>query len=677
MRANKLKQFACVLTSSLILAACNNNVGGTANTNAVTVKSVASQTTTQSVVVKAAPDASTSPMNYISKSIVDSFAGNFFAFPGNFGFNLLSGWLGGLIFQDDTQQQILDGLKDIQDKLAEMDKKLDKSLNLENDILNLVKNFYNAQMKANFEEVLKEPDATAREVQEQYHLYTQQNIFGASSSNISAKDLDALFDYAASQKARKDDVEEVIGKNNSSILFSRFKAEYIDVNSGGASFFNLLRSRKEMYVAALFNGVPENNFMAKIDYYNQQNMHYQSELAGAYQKLYNIQLAQLAYMYALGINVDLNSLPQLDSKWQGKAGFKEAVKLLNQYYNGEYTQLGENLKAGFAPISNQDLYTRVNNMFATELLDNNTFNTSKPALGQCVVSDMVFDKLDNEHGILRLGAKCIVKENPDKTKTFSSVHQDVPYKFNGSSIHGTTYDHLRFDVNYPKMLVFSNRNKDSFGTDDVKVLTTNNEISDAWSWRDVSNVNRMADSWTDTYQNWISKFYWSAAQVDLADDVSVFSERYLAGYDNLGDDAKRILPGWNYGLSTSGYSSLLQYPGFYGSNKDDSPKGWYAQWHLLSYNGKQALLKVEFLNSSTERQWIGIGCMNTFGDQSCHRDTQDKNTLVWEDGTRLTLTGKMEPIPSISRDNNWKKLSGNWSITGSAPENFEVLPKKD
>jgi hypothetical protein len=97
---------------------------------------------------------------------------------------------------------------------------------------------------------------------------------------------------------------------------------------------------------------------------------------------------------------------------------------------------------------------------------------------------------------------------------------------------------------------------------------------------------------------------------------------------------------------------------------------------ILNPKGKLALLKVEFLNSSTERQWIGIGCMNTFGDQSCHRDPQDRNTLVWDDGTRLTLNGQMQLIPEISQNNNWEKLSGNWSIVGSAPESYEVLPKK-
>lgn len=677
MKTNKLKQFACVLTSSLILAACNNNVGGTANTNAVTVKSVASQTTTQSVVVKAAPGALTSPMNYISKSIVDSFAGNFFAFPGNFGFNLLSGWLGGLIFQDDTQQQILDGLKDIQDKLEEMDKKLDKSLNLENDILNLVKNFYNAQMKANFEEVLKEPDATAREVQEQYHLYTQQNIFGTSSSNISAKDLDALFDYATSQKARKDDIEEVIGKNNSSILFSRFKAKYIDVNSGGASFFNLLKNRKEMYVAALFNGVPENNFMAKIDYYNQQNMHYQSELAGAYQKLYNIQLAQLAYMYALGINVDLNSLPQLDSKWQGKAGFKEAAKLLNQYYNGEYAQLGENLKAGFAPISNQDLYVRVNNMFATELLDNNTFNTSKPALGQCVVSDMVFDKLDNEHGILRLGAKCMVMQNSDKTAKFSTVHQDILYKYAGTKIMGTTYDHLRFDTNYPKMLVYTNRGADSFNSDDLSVFSARNQISTAWNWQDVNNVNIMADSLVSDKLHNIDRFYWAAANVALGGDVSVYPERYLDNRDKISGNDRQILPWKDYGLDKNGYGVTMNFPGSYEKLDDqDIPQSWYAQWHLISYNGKQALLKIEFINSSSSAQWIGIGCLNTDNDQSCKRE--NKNTLVWDDGTRLTLQNdKFFDFSDNEIMYRYKDTPSEWRISGTSNENYEVLPKKD
>lgn len=675
MKTTKLKQLACVLTGSLILVACNNNVGGKASPNAATVKSAASQANIQRAVVKVAPGASTSPTNYISKSIVDSFAGNFFSFPGNFGFNLLSSWLGGLIFQDDTQQQILDGLKDIQDKLAEMDKKLDKSLNLEYDILNLVKNFYNAQMKANFEEILKEPDVTAQKVQQQYYLYTQQNIFGANSSNISANDLDALFDYAVNQKARKDDIEEVIGKNNSSILFSEFKAKYIDVSSGGASFFNLLRSRKEMYVGALFSALPENNFMAKIDYYNQQNMHYQNELSGAYQKLYNIQLAQLAYMYALGINVDLNSLPQLDPKWQGKEGFKEAVKLLNQYYNGEYVQLGENLKAGFAPISNQDLYSRVNNMFGTELLDSNTFNTSKPTLGQCGISEMVFEKLDNDHGILRLSAKCIVKQDSDKATTFSNVHQDVPYKNEGTRITGTVYDHLRFDVNCPKMLVLTNRNKDSFGTNDIKVLTTNNEISNAWNWQDVNNVNEMADSYYTDVDGYNTTFYWSKATVNLADDVSVFSERYLAGYDNLINNAKSAFPDRHYGLDgLSGYSSNIEYPGVQRDTDEDfSPTGWYAQWHLLSYNGKQALLKVEFVNSQTETEWIGIGCMNTFGDQSCHRE--NKNTLVWSDGTKLTLDGYMQPIDDIFL--NYKWWSGAWTITGSAPDNYEVLPKKD
>ena len=44
----------------------------------------------------------------------------------------------------------------------------------------------------------------------------------------------------------------------------------------------------------------------------------------------------------------------------------------------------------------------------------------------------------------------------------------------------------------------------------------------------------------------------------------------------------------------SGYSSNIEYPGVQRRDTDEdfSPTGWYAQWHLLSYNGKRALLKV-------------------------------------------------------------------------------------
>lgn len=681
MKTNKLKQLTCILAGSLILSACNNNVGGSSNSNLDNTQAVVSQVTATSVT----PEAGTKQTNYIRESIIDSFAGNFFAFPGNFGFNLLSGWLSGLIFQDDSQQQIFNGLKDIQNKLVEMDKKLEQSLNLSNDILQMLGEFYHTQIGDNLWQTLQQPQQAANFIQTHYASYTNALVFGVG--DIKADELDTLYEYASEQCEDKQ-IFDVIGarnnlqskqvnsltQNNISRLFNEFVTDYASPIGGGAGeFYNLLKNRKQNYINALFAEVPYGDFMSKIDYYNYQNMLYKNTLTGAYQKLYNMQLAQLAYKYACGADIEINA-PRIDKNWQGKAGFNEAAKALNVQYNKTYQQLEQNLEFGFASITNEDLYVRINNLFNTELLDKNAFSSNKLAAGQCSITGLVFEKLDNGHGILRLTAKCMLEQNSDKTAKFTTVHQDVPYKYEGSRITGTPYNHLRFDANYPSALVFTNRNKDSFNSDDIKVLTTNNEISDAWSWCDVKNLNRIADSWTDTYENWITKFYWSAAQIDLSDDVSIFSERYLAGYNALGDDARRILPPFGYGLDTSGYSSLLQYPGFCGSNPDDSPKGWYAQWHLLSYNGKQALLKVEFLNSSTERQWVGIGCMNTFADQSCHRE--DKNTLVWEDGTKLTLNGQMSPIPSISRNNNWQQVSGKWSITGSAPTNYEVLPKK-
>ncbi len=692
MKTNKLKQISCAIMGSLMLASCDNNVGGTQQANSNLTSPMKTQITQASNPAKVTPETGAKPVNYIRESIIDSFAGNFFAFPGNFAFNLLSSWLGGYIFQDDTQQQVFDTLKDIQNKLLEMDQKLEKSLSISNDTLRVLGEFYHRQMGDNLWETLQQPQQSANFIRARYTDFNKSQAFG--SNDIKADELDKLYNYALSQCGNKQIFDAIgarsekstqalsLSQNNISMLYNDFVSEYASPISGGAGeFYNQLRNRKQNYIDALFTDIPSSDFMSKIDYYNYQNMLYKNTLIGSYQQLYNMQLTQLAYKYACGANIKIVS-PQLNQSWQGKTGFTEAAKALNIEYNQTYQQLQNNLESSFTLIQNQELYSRVNKLFNTELLDNSSFNSNQLTQGQCSLTGLVFEKLDeltsNTHGIARITAKCMLEQNADKTARFSTVKQDVPYRNVGTQITGTPYNHLRFDVNYPKMLVFTNRNKDSFGTDDVKVLTTNNEISNAWSWCDVGNVNRMADSWFDDFPGWNNVlFYWSAAQVDLADDVSIFSERYLAGYDNLIENARWGLPVWGYGLCNSGYSSLIKYPGAKRQSRDNtSPMGWYAQWHLLSYNGKQALLKVEFLNSSTERQWIGIGCMNTFGDQSCHRDPQDRNTLVWDDGTRLTLNGQMQLIPEISQNNNWEKLSGNWSIVGSAPESYEVLPKK-
>ena len=67
MKTTKLKTIRCVPTGSLILVACNNNVGGKASPNAATVKSAASQANIQRAVVKVAREHQLAQRTIISK----------------------------------------------------------------------------------------------------------------------------------------------------------------------------------------------------------------------------------------------------------------------------------------------------------------------------------------------------------------------------------------------------------------------------------------------------------------------------------------------------------------------------------------------------------------------------------------------------------------------------------
>jgi hypothetical protein len=439
---NLFKRKLIVLTiavSAIGLSACNS--GGGANSNASLSNSKISTTTASSRTTLAGvvPE-KTGFINWYNLSVQNSFGAAFLGFPGTWA----AVGLQELIFgaKEDVSVKYM---KEISEKLDQILTKLEKSMNVSAVTLDTISEFYKAYTGNTLTDSFTTVQSSINDVQAKYSEFTKANVFGGDDNSVT--DLNSLYTYAGqhcNDTAVIDAIDVVSSTTGTDsqydvdTMFTTFTTTYSAESTtlGDASAYKKVATAKANYKNAMISTFPKSmDFMPYINRYNYTVKYYGTKLVGSYQKLYNMQLAQLAYHYACNSSIEFSNLGNLSGS--GESGFEQSVTKLDTEYNSQFTNLNNNVNNYFSSISNTELYSMINTqLFSSSkaLLNSTTFNNNVDDAGVCTVSKLKFNQTyasgSSSNGLIDLDAICVKskigKESETKYES-SNFTLEIPY----------------------------------------------------------------------------------------------------------------------------------------------------------------------------------------------------------------------------------------------------------
>lgn len=473
-------------------------------------------------------------------------------------------------------------------------------------------------------------------------------------------------------------------------MFTTFTTTYSAESStlGEASAYKKVATAKTNYKNAMVSTFPKTqDFMSYIRRYNYTVKYYGMNLLASYQKLYNMQLAQLAYHYACNSAIEFSNLGNLSGS--GESGFEQSVTNLNTEYAAKFTNLNSNVNNYFSSISNTEIYTMINTQIFSSskpLLNSTTFNNNVADVGTCTVSQLKFNQTytnsGSSNGIIDLNAICVKSKTGSEAETkyeSTTIYLDIPYHSSeGKKIDRYGLSNIKYESATND---FTNDiNTDFMTSDDMKYIAYENRESYAYGyyWANKESMNIIAPSfyeehntlkqendWEKDFQGFkVSsstdglKFYTNA--YNYIDDLSRAEEEYKISIFNYLPDYTNSdsAPSFNASYISRNYSLLEDKEGF-GKGKQPWEAGFgYEYWTLGSYHGKTFVIKLVFQQvaeylmgagtvvNSRIVQAMGIFCLNNNTD--CTRaddggtdvtngDDLNKTTLTWADGTQVTI----------------------------------------
>lgn len=454
MKLNKLICSLMIIGSASLTACMPSNVGG-ANNASVTSENTYNESNV--VLRNGLPTDGREMVDYVAKGIASAALDLPFG-PLKFISNFAIDGIITAIFGE-QKDQTLETLEQMNKKLDKIYTNLETAIGISETTATTLSQFYASNMMNDWSNGLSKIDNLANDVTSKYSNLATQRVFGSS---ITSEQLEKLYAYAQKQGKSNDTLlalDAIVNYRSSKVgtssdLFNAFSANFKSTGGNGQIMVKLNKG-KESYFRAINNIAAHPDFMAKIHDFNGQILLYQSKIFGSYQKLYNIQLAQLAYRYASGANIQLNNLDLHDVKATGLEGFKQAVLVLNATYNRLFTQLTSEIKTNFSPINDAELYNFINTVFNSErpLLDKNTFvlnsqGTINP--GSCIINNFTFNEVNrssgNNAGVATLGARCVVKYDSQRHEaTYINTSIDIPYVMSGGDIKRYAVSGIYFD----------------------------------------------------------------------------------------------------------------------------------------------------------------------------------------------------------------------------------------
>ncbi len=625
-------------------------------------------------------------VNWILKSNEGAFGMAFAAFPATWAAGVLQNLIFGV--QEDVSIKYM---KEISEKLDQILTKLETSMNISAITLDTISEFYKAYTGNALTDSFTLVQTSINDVQAKYSEFTTANVFGSDSSSVT--DLSSLYAYAG-QHCNDVAIIDAIDVTSSTTgtdsqydvdtMFTTFTTTYSAESTtlGEASAYKKVATAKTNYKNAMVSTFPKSmDFMSYINRYNYTVKYYGMNLVASYQKLYNMQLAQLAYHYACNASIEFSNLGNLSGR--GESGFEQSITELDGKYAAKFTNLNNNVNTYFSSISNTEIYTMINTQIfssSTPLLNSTTFNNNAADAGVCTISKLKFNQTytnsGSSNGIIDLNAICVKSKTGSESAAkyeSTTIYLDVPYH----SADGKTIDRYGIaNIKYESVNNdFTNDIKTGWvSSDDIKNIAFVNQESYAYGfyWANKESMNIIAPSFyvdgdgtkldndfdkqfqgfevssTTNELKFYTDVYLSTDGLSVAEDnynLSIFD--YLPDYTStkLGYDASKII---RY------YTELTDKQGFgkHYANPWDAGFG-FEYWMLGSYHGKNFVVKLVFQQTAETGKAVGetvnksiVQAMGVFclkDNSSCTRtddgtgDNENQTILTWADGTQIKI----------------------------------------
>lgn len=670
----KLRLTTVIVAISLSLSACNagSNNSSSSSANGGTQRISTTLQSNSSVVA----DKQSSFINYAASGLVDGFLSDgLFAIPGGFAVDFLTNALSGWIFGEKEDPYAK--------RLEQMDKKLDMILNnlqtslaLSADTLNIIGQFYKNAMMSELQSSLGGMDNDVNSIASKFAPYIIQNVFGDADSDH-LEQLYAMVETECNDPQVSDALDARSGKLKGPIaegskvdqMFNTFTVTYASQNYSGGSLYAQLEANKNNYLMAVFSKVQKNeDLMNYINYYNYQNIVYASKLLGAYQNLYTMQVAQLAYHYACNADISFSNikLPQ----GNGYDGFNQAMVKLNAAYNDKSIQLNKNIAKYLSPLDNKELFSWINGSYFTAdspLLSASSFDTNQGGVGNCSLTKINFNTTPpHSSGIIDMQAKCVTSGSEQTGFESEVFTQEIPYVVTSARVDQAGLKNIAYDVSNSSMK--STFNGNALSKNDIGNIAAANYTSDIF---DLSDVTLMSYS---AYENQAGNngYWWSQAAITADNGVNFYKANFIdSQFDKMSDDEAMAMPSRNTAKSTDEANIKFSYQT--GSKWCSIYSNYgYADWFLGNYAGKAFAIEVDSLHYSegkyenmdraenlATKRVIGLVCLTS----NCKKI--DSNTLRWNDDTEVRLIN-ITDTSSFSYDySGLARQVYTWKVSGS------------
>lgn len=746
------KTLSMVLGSTFLLTACNSGSRDLA-------QSEQSNTANELSAIKTAPQkialgtkidlndntTLTSYGNYVAQGLMDTVFSSATSFiPGsdiliNPIKQVLFDWLFGV--DPDPYSERFDK---IDSKLTELSNKLDLARAQMSDIDELVKKIYVEKNQETFNVVLGRAQSEADDIinwdRNKYfklNLYDKIRFVNSKNGNAEAtqKELNNQYSllYKDAQKNCSNDsiLVDILqfrkpianhlnnGVNQDSGLqlsqsatsldpandYDAFVSRYASPPGNSMTdYWRSLKQSKDEYLKSLFE-MPnsssithDNDYMLYVNILNQDLYDTTFKLFSAYQRLYDMQMIQLAHYYACNknpligkkteysfdfSNLDITKMP---SPFKGEEGFIASMQLLNAKYDTSFTQLVKNIKDYLSPVPSFYVAKKINELYGKTIFGKSFTDFGSEDVGYCSLISVKDSKLSDTsndtdtYANLDTYAACVKSRGLDKDNvgkysyTSAVLNVSVPYIQNGKQ--GKASDLLVSNINYnPDLkLITTDRPSISAGNQRKFEKFINQKQSEYFiagdTFLDIRAKNLCPFGGCHEYKETLGTFSLkptSGGQVNFSQLFGIKRETDKDNYNK--EDVDSIIPSFDKFISTSDnnlaqkervsspdYITAWSANAIYGSIYENG-------YFLITYNGKMLLgqLIYEYKASlggggdlvsgswggNTLKQRLNLSCIAP----GCVKDGNGK--FSWKDK---------------NGDNTSIELMLNRNVSGSHPE---------
>lgn len=589
-------------------------------------------------------------------------------------------------FLGDPNQKMYDRFDQVDKKLAEINVNMKEQLKLSNDTLNLLSSLILDQDKEWLNTKVTAIHNALKPIRERDNKFETGNIYG----DLDSTDLDKIYSYVQTHKDYQTLVDAGIvnanlidpegaknlpgltfdGKSTKE-LYSDFQDEFINNVNNVGNAVNSFKNIKTNLLAKLteLGLLDGKDMIGYINAYNYNIMDIRLQILSALQKLYNMQLVQLAYYYGVKGNLDFKFISSdpanpMPAQSQGLEGFKKGTQLLFNTYEADLNNLNKAFESYMPFITETSLTVAINHdwfSFNQTLLLDRTFlhsvdeNAPLPlSERQCEVTSLTFNSIGDslkKYGLVNLGIKCYLGNG-----TWKASNVVFPAVKDGTKIVRYAYYNI-YATSSQKLSVGSLATAPRQLTpDDIKAFAEQTSSKD--SIKD-GNINGLVDADSGGYAyDWIKKgagkkdmvlfspakvgssgIDWAAGDFELNDSGSTITRILPVTYydGNKGENPahlRRAQTDRTHSINgetiyNMRFSQELDVKD--GRFRGTDPITYF--YNLASYRNHWFVIKMSMgYDNKRAVQALGIGCI----DSLCSRASN--TSLKWISGAEVKLT---------------------------------------